>query len=194
MKFRIVLIGMVLLSLSSCALKFYNKEKFVQPAGLDFSQGKWLLGPVKADPDVKDEIAAKIVSDFSKHLKGNLKYSVNERSIILPKEIPLNPDRAIILDLKTGTGSDYFINVKCESTRKNQVNFEAIYQTYYIELIRYAKVTLEVYDLNRGEMVYSQSVYGKLHEATGLSVKPKRNLIMSCYKEIAKEIRKKYSH
>jgi hypothetical protein len=193
MKLRIILIG-TLLFLSSCALTFYNKQKFVQPAGLDLSQGKWLLGPVKVDNDVKDELVTMVLHDFSKHLKGNIKYSLNERSIIVPKEVPLDPVKATILDLKKGTGFDYYINIKCESTRKDQADFEAIYETQYIELIRYAKVTLEVYDLDRGEMVYSQSVFGKLHEATGLSVKPKRNLIISCYKAIAKEIRKKYSH
>lgn len=184
---------LLLLLFSSCAQTFYHKQKFVQPQGLDFSRGNWFLGVIEINKGMSDELADAVLKDFSGIAKGTVKYAATEKSVLVVNDVPLHPGKEVMLDLKRTTGSDFYINLKCASKRKDKVNFESDYQMYFDEKMTYGVVILEVYDLNRQEVLYSQAVTGKCHEETGINNDFERKVILGCYKAIFKEIKKKYT-
>ncbi|PXY47194.1 hypothetical protein [Flavobacterium hydrophilum] len=160
--------------LSSCSRGIYQKEITTQTTGIDFSNGKWLLGNIDADYSIKDKLTQIVIKDFSKYLNNRLVNSLNDSSLLIANKIPLNPSKSVILDLKKGTNYDYFINIKYHNENKNW--------NHYI-------VQLEVYDLNLGQIIYSQRVRGALRDNSGLTTsKPIKGIVIGCYQVIMKDI------
>jgi hypothetical protein len=174
--------------MSSCSHTAYRKESFTQTTGLDFSKGKWLLGNIEVDAYVKDELTELVLKDFSQHLKERLAYSLRQKSLLLATKVQLNPSKTAILDLKKGTGYDYYINIKCQDKRNDLSNFDYLAHDYYIPQMTFGRVFLEVYDLNQGTIVYAQSYVGSINENTGVSTNPKRKILLGCYAKIIKDI------
>lgn len=177
--------------ISSCNITNYIVQNKAQTSGLDFSQGKWLLGNIVADSEIKDDLTQIAIKDFTAHLGTRVSYYQNEKSVLLPSKIPLNPKKNAILDLKKGTNFDYYINIKCEDDRNNLENFNQLDHAYYKKQMTFARVTIEVYNLNSGEIIYNQSVIGSIDEDSSISYKPKRTVIMGCYKKILNQINTK---
>ncbi|MGH2665485.1 hypothetical protein [Flavobacterium sp.] len=185
---RIPLIFLLFLLLCSCSQAFYQKVNPVQTTGLDFSKGKWLLGNIEVHAYVKDELTELVLKDFSEHLKERISYSLREKSLFLASKIPLNPTKSAILDLKTGTGYDYYINIKCQDQRSDLSNFDFSAHSYYLKQMTYGRVFMEVYDLNQGIIVYQQGIDGSMDEDSGLSTRPKRKILLGCYAKLMKDI------
>jgi hypothetical protein len=175
------------LIVSSCGSEFYVKEVPTQTTGLDFSNGKWLLGNIEVDSDIKDELTEMVLKDFSNHLNDRIKNSLDDKSLLVATSVPLNPSKSVISDLRKGTNYDYFINIKCYDQRSYS-NKDLIESTYYTKQMTFGLVQLEVYDLNAGAIVYSQRVRGSYDEHSGVSSKPARKLILGAYQKIIKEI------
>lgn len=159
--------------------------------GLDFSNGKWLIGEIEVNPYVKDKLSDLALKDFSEYLGDRVEYSLNHNSLLLPKQIPLNPSKSTILDLKKGADFDYYVNIKCKNAKNDLSNFELIDHFYYKKQMSYAQVTLEVYDLNLGEIIYSQASGGSIEDENSLTNKPTSVVIIGCYNKIINDIKKK---
>lgn len=186
---RIFLISLLFLILSSCSQAFYHKVNPVQTTGIDFTKGKWLLGNIEVDAYVKDELTELVLKDFSVHLKDRISYSLREKkALLLATKVPFNPTKSAILDLKTGTGYDYYINIKCQDARSDLSNFDNLAHSYYLKQMTYGRVFIEVYDLNQGTIVYQQGVDGSLDEDSGMSTRPKRKILLGCYSKLMKDI------
>lgn len=182
---------------SSCNSAYYQRELSTQATGVDFSSGRWLLGNIDVDYEIKDKLTEKIVKDFSKHLNGRLANALNEKSLLIARQIPVNPSKYLIQELKKGTNYDYFINVKCTNEKSNDLHsIKGVYvdrftvdNYYYANKVNIAIVQLEIYDLNRGLIVYSQKVRGSLGNTLTTS-KAQKKLFISNYKQIMKHINK----
>ena len=158
---------------------------------LDFTNGKWLIGEIEVNPNVKDKLTKQSIKDFSEYLGERVKYSLNEKSLLMPNKIPLNPSKTAILDIKKGIDFDYFINIKCKNGKNDLSDFDYTKHNYYKSQAYFAQVTLEVYDLNIGEIIYTQTSSGSINEDNSITFKPTSNVIMSCYKRIMEDIKKK---
>lgn len=190
-KMRNILLFIFFLSLCSCNTTHYFTENSSQTSGIDFSKGKWLLGDIEADAEIKEEITKVSLNDFSEHLKNRITYYLDNKSLLIPQKINLKPNRTTILDLKKGTNYDFYINIKCEDERNDLTNFNVIDHAYYKKQMTFARVTIEVYDLNKGEITYSQSIIGSIDEFSSVTFKPKHKVIMGCYKKLINQINKK---
>lgn len=183
----VILFGMLL----SCRTHPYYEENFTQNMGIDFSKGKWILGNIDIDSDFRDELTKLAFDDFAKHLNDRLINSVNDRTLLIAQVVPLNPMKGKIQDLKKGTNCDFYINIKCKNERNNGNQFDVSEKTYYKEQLTFAKVNIEIYDLNNGIIVYSQGISSAFNENASLSINPARKLIFGCYAKIIDDINKK---
>lgn len=182
---------LLLLTILSCRTYPYYRENGLQTSGIDFSKGKWILGSIVVEPAFQDELTKLAFDDFTKHLDNRLINGLQDRSLLVATNIPLNPSKSNIRDLKKGTNCDFYINIKCESKRNDGNQFDVSEKTYYKKQLTFAKVSLEVYDLNTGTIVFSQAVSTAFDENIGLSSKPARKLILGCYRKIIDDINKK---
>ena len=183
---------LLFLFLSSCSSTTYRKLNYVQTAGLDFSKGKWLLGTIEVDAYVRKELTELILKDFSSHLKERFSFSLKEKSLLLPVKVPFNPSKSAILDLKKGTGYDFYINIKCQDKRNDISDFDYLAHDYYIKQMTFGIVFMEVYDLNEGTIIYKQGFYGAIDEDSGLRLSgPKRQILLGCYSRLMKDIKKR---
>lgn len=177
--------------LSSCNFTnyyLYNKDK---TNGVDFSKGKWLLGEIDVNKDVKDDLTNLVLKNFKEILAERIKYTLTEKTLLLPSKTPLNPTKSQIQNLKKGTNYDYFINIKCSNSRNDLSDFKLIEHSYYIKQMSFALFTLEIYDLNQGKIIYTQTASGNIEEDMSITFRPAYNIIMGCEKRIIKDIRKK---
>lgn len=182
---------LLLLLMYSCNTTHYFLYSKDQMNGLDFSKGKWLIGEIEVNPYARKNLTNLVLADFNEYLGDRMKYSVNERSLLLPKQVPYNPTKSAILDLKKGADFDYYVNLKCRNAKNNLSNFEFIDHFYYKKQMSYAQVILEVYDLNTGEIIYSQASGGSIDEDNSLTSQPTTTVIIGAYNTIINDIKKK---
>ncbi|MNK65927.1 hypothetical protein D3C87_852350 [compost metagenome] len=180
-----------LLFLSSCNVTNYSVISKYHTQGIDFSNGKWLIGEIEANPYAKNKMTNLVLKDFSEYLQDRVKYSLDEKSLLLPPQVPLNPSKSMILDLKKGANFDYFVNIKCKNAKNDLSGFEFPDHFYYKKQMSYAEVTLQVYDLNLGEIVYSQTVGGSIEDDSSLTNTPTTTIIVGTYNKIINDIKKK---
>lgn len=180
-----------ILIIQGCTKYSYYKENPTQTSGIDFSKGKWILGNISVNPTFHDEITKLAFEDFSKHLKTRLINVANDRTLLIPTEVPLKPNKTKMQDFYKGTNCDYFINIKCENERNNGNQFDTYEKTYYKKQLTFARVSLEVYDLNQGTIIFSQTFSRVYDENIGMGLSPVRTLIFGCYSKIIDDINKK---
>ena len=188
---RKIIFFLSLLLFPSCNITHYFLYSKDQMNGLDFSKGKWLLGDIEVNANVKDDLTDLALKDFSEYLGDRVKYSLYERSLLLPRQIPINLSKSKILDLKKGTNFDYYVNIKCKNAKNDLSNFEFADHFYYKKQMSFAQVTLEVYDLNLGEIIYSQTSGGSIEDENSMTLKPTRKVIIGCYNKIINDIKRK---
>ncbi|CAA9201472.1 hypothetical protein FLA105534_03610 [Flavobacterium bizetiae] len=177
--------------LFSCNTTHYFVYSKNHTYGIDFSNGKWLVGEIEANPYAKDKLTTLVLKDFSEYLGERVKYSLTEKSLLLPKQVPLNPSKSTILELKKGASFDYYVNIKCKNAKNDLTGFEFPDHFYYKKQMSFAEVTLEVYDLNLGEIIYSQTSGGSIEDENSFTNKPTTTVIVGCYNKIINDIKKK---
>jgi len=180
-----------ILMTQSCRTYSFYRDIPPQMSAVDFSKGKWILGNISVELDYRDEITKLAFEDFSKHLQNRLINVNNDRTLLLPTVVPFNLDKSKILDLKKGTNCDYYINIKCENERNNGNQFDTYEKTYYKKQLTLAKVSIEIYDLNQGTIVFYQGISSFYDENIGLSYNPARTFIFGCYEKLIDDINKK---
>lgn len=188
---KIIILSLVMSLISCAGSRTYYLDNNDKSNGLDFSKGKWLIGEIDVNKSVKENLTKVIIDDFTYFLNDRVKYALDEKSLLLNSKFSLNPSKSEILDLKKGTGFDYFINIKCQNGRNDLSNFDLIDHNYYIKQINFAVFYVEVYDLNKGEIIYLQRVRGKINEDDDFTSRPTYAVIMGCYKRIIEDIKTK---
>jgi hypothetical protein len=189
---KFLFFSLLLLLSTSCNVNHFFLYNEGQMNGLDFSKGKWLIGEIEVNPYVKDNLTNQVRIDFSEYLDDRVKYSLEEKSLLIPSKISLNPSKSAIINLKKGINNyDYYINIKCTNGRNDLSNFDYTQHNYYKKQMSFSQVTLEVYDLNRGEIIYTQSAGGYIDEDSSPTSRPTYNIIMGCYNKIMNDIRQK---
>lgn len=130
-----------------------------QRTGVDFSTGKWLLNEVDSPKNSKEKMTSESLKFFRKTLGERVFYINDVNGLLVTRKIHLNPNRVKLKELKDGTGFDFFINI---STKKSKSDFSSVelYQTDSESGKNEAEVTLEIYDLNLQQIIYSQTVVG----------------------------------
>lgn len=134
---------------------------FVTPkqTGVDFTSGKWLLNELDCPKNSKDQLTQTSLKFFKKNIGDRVSYIHDVNGLLVPRKIPLNPNKTRLKELKEGTGFDFFINI---STKKNKDDFGSIelYQSDSQTGKNEASVIVEIYDLNLQQIIYSQNVVG----------------------------------
>lgn len=181
----------------SCSVPSYV---FTNPAqaGLSFKEGKWLLNSIDGNNDVNNMIYKKAVEDFSGFVGTRLSETGNTNGLLLGAKIPLNPSQKQITDLYKGTKFDYFINIKTNMVKDNLAAVSLNVSHMSDNRQNMSTVTLEVYDLKNGMVIYSQTAQGSAHKPTDSTsdvhlVKSSQGLVLGCYNRLIKDIKKKSS-
>jgi hypothetical protein len=146
------------LALSSCQTPRYMFMTG-QRTGVDFTTGKWLLNEVDSPKNSKEKMTSESLKFFRKNLGERIFYINDVNGLLVTRKIHLNPNSIKLKELKDGTGFDFFINI---STKKSKSDFSTIelYQNDNESGKNEAQVTLEIYDLNLRQIIYSQNVVG----------------------------------
>ncbi|MCF6213950.1 MAG: hypothetical protein L3J45_07995 [Flavobacteriaceae bacterium] len=202
--FIAIFLGLIL---TSCVTSTYI-FKFSTTPGIDFRKGKWLLNEIESPYIIRPQLTEIVKKEFSKYLKGNL-YTLNKtKGLMLPPRIPLNPSKQILKEIKAGTRFDYFINIKTKilnddvgsitfgtADDDNQV-FNDDSDDYSNGDESKVRVTLEVYDLNNFNVIYSQTVIGITqldYDSKGMTfAKDSYSLIITALHKIIKKIEKNH--
>lgn len=188
---RRIILFFIVITLFSCNMNHFVLLNSDRTNGLDFQNGKWLMGNVEVNPYYKDKITELAYADFKSHLGERLNSVSEQKSLLIPTKIDLNPNKEELEKLRIGTNHDYFINIKVRSNRNDISDFKIIEHDYYLKQMSFAEIALEVYDLKQGKIVYSQIARGEIDEHKSISSRPIYNVIMGCYKKIWKDIENK---
>jgi len=180
-----------------------------QRTGVDFTTGKWLLNEVDSPKNSREKMTAESLEFFKKNLGDRIFYIHDVNGLLVTRKIQLNPNSVKLKELKDGTGFDFFINI---STKKNKSDFSSVelYQTDSESGKNEAEVTLEIYDLNLQQIIYSQNVVGITEKGNTKSMweteksdklidnvtfyKNADNLMLGALKRIFKDLKKRSVH
>jgi len=193
--------------LASCVTSTYV-FKFSATPGINFRKGKWLLNEIESPYIIRLQLTEIVKKEFSKYLKGNLYILNKTKGLMLPPKIPLNPSKQILKEIKAGTRFDYFINIKTKilnddvggitfgTTDDNNHVFNDDSDDYSNGDESKVRVTLEVYDLNNFNVIYSQTVIGITqldNDSKGMTfAKDSYSLIITALHKIIKKIEKNH--
>ena len=177
--------------LGSCHLPKYTYLGNVN-AGLDFNKGRWLMNDIEAPQRIKANLTDIAIEDFTSLLGDRFSTVRDAKGALIPAEIPYNPSKTLLKDIRNGTGFDFFIDIKAKVNRDDIGDLQ-IGKTYSTKR-NSAEVTLTVYDLNLMENIYSQTVVGTLNidknSRDFAFAKGANNLIISGFNRIMKKLEK----
>ncbi len=156
LKFLIYFLFFILVS---CRTSTYIVKNPAQRTGVDFTQGKWLLNELDCPKGNTEKLTLEILTSFKKNLHERLFYINDVNGLLIARKIALNPNRATLKELKDGTGFDFFINISTKKN-KNDISVIGLYEDENSTGFNQSEVTLEVYDLNLQQIIYSQRVIG----------------------------------
>ena len=145
--------------LSSCHTASYVHDLESTPYGIDYREGKWLLNEITSPELIKQKLTKIAYDGFYKKLDNKLKKAENLINISL-SYVPIKPDKMLLERLKKESGFDYFINIKCMSS-ENAIGTLKIGKTYSKKR-NVAEASLEIYDLNTLEIIYTRKVIGQV--------------------------------
>ena len=194
---KTALLFLIVLTLAACSIPTYVFDKESQTTGINFTTGKWLLNAVDAPDNVVELLTKRVRADFEEVLGTRLSYVPETKGLLLPqKKMELNPSKLTLSNLQKGTKHDYFITIKAAQLKNN-----------YEPLLGNRRnngdgenvndVTVEIYDLNTQQIVYTQRAIGSTGRAGANGVqlaKPSSALILGAYKKIMKDLLKKSVH
>ena len=180
----------------SCNSTSYISDIQNQVTGLDFTEGKWLINEVDCPSSIYGKLYGSINEDFDKYVNGRLFITNQINGILLPKNVKFNPSKSEINDIKKGTLFDYFVNVKAEILSDDLGSMDLTNHKFNKRMSNKCSVIVEVYNLNLLEIIYSKKITGTvtIAENNNSDVNFNKNssqIIMSCYKKIMKDIKKK---
>ncbi|WP_139260405.1 hypothetical protein [Flavobacterium defluvii] len=164
--------------------------------GIDFSSGKWLLNGIDSPYKINDKLTKLAINDFDKLIRTNLNYAPVTKGLLLPKNIPFNPNLTELKNLKLGNDFDYFINLKAKVLKDEigVIDFtvtNSLKESYKNEV----EIEIEIYDLNNSEIIYSKTIKGSVEISKNSQdfyiAKTTDGLILGAYKKLIRDINKK---
>lgn len=159
MKYLYILLALIVIT--SCNSVKYTHSGDVN-SRLDFRKGKWLLNDVTSFKNIRKEGLTEMANERFYELIGNRLLVVsNMQGLLIPSNISSSLDKSILKDIKNGTGYDYFIYIRTKNI-SNEVGVLGTGSSQTDLSKNIGKVTLSIYDLNMFEIIYSQTVVGKL--------------------------------
>jgi hypothetical protein len=182
---------------TSCSSTNYIYENKTQRIGVNFREGRWLLNEIDAPYGVEKKLNEIALQDFTSLLANRVIRIADAKDILLERKTALNPNTKDLKNLKIGTNFDYFINIKARNTKNNlgvisltNHNYKDSNETNNNEVV------LEIYDLNRLEIIFSQKVIAssKILENSSSDVhftKSSNAIIIKSYKKLIKDLSKK---
>lgn len=188
---KILTLIITALLLASCHFPNYTHSGDVN-AQINLKQGKWLLNEVEATKEIKEKLTLTAKKEFSNLLKNRFSVAKETKGILLPAKVSTNINKNTLKDIKNGTNYDFFITIKATIIANEIGDFQ-------IGSISSPKensgiVTVEIYNLNLLEKVYTQTVIGTLSIRKDNSdfafAKGANNLIQNSLKRIIKNIKK----
>lgn len=158
MKKIFVLFSLLVLS-SSCSLPYYQFNNKYNAVSIDLNSGSWLLNTVDIPYSISNQLEQSFINEFSNILEERFCYYPNTSSVMIPRNISMNPTISQLKEIKQLSGFDFFINVKGGVLREDLgvisgsklANAKENNSSY---------VELEIYDLNKEIIIYSQKVTG----------------------------------
>ncbi|WP_395076734.1 hypothetical protein [Flavobacterium sp.] len=186
----------LLFLMMSCATSSYVLENRTQTTGLDFTKGKWLLNEIDVPYSLSYELNKQIFTDFEKNLGSRLVRLSDTKGVIVPYKMGFYPNKETLKNLKIGANDfDYFINVKAEIKKNQFGEIDITPQKLNHGGKKQSEVTIEIYDLNLLQIVYSQKAIGSVNlPQNNGDVKLSNsvyNLIRGGYKRLIKDINNK---
>lgn len=159
MKYLYILLALIVIT--SCNSVKYTHSGDVN-SRLDFRKGKWLLNDVTSFKNIRKEGLTEMANERFYELIGNRLLVVsNMQGLLIPSNISSSLDKSILKDIKNGTGYDYFIDIRTKNI-SNEVGVLGTGSSQTDLSKNIGEVTLSIYDLNMFEIIYSQTVVGKL--------------------------------
>lgn len=159
MKYLYILLALIVIT--SCNSVKYTHSGDVN-SRLDFRKGKWLLNDVTSFKNIRKEGLTEMANERFYELIGNRLLVVsNMQGLLIPSNISSSLDKSILKDIKNGTGYDYFIYIRTKNI-SNEVGVLGTGSSQTDLSKNIGEVTLSIYDLNMFEIIYSQTVVGKL--------------------------------
>lgn len=202
----ILFLVVILVFFTSCKNNIYTLTNANYKTGVDFTKGKWLVNRFDESNDNSAKISSQYTNFFEENLKDRCFLRDEVEGLLIPYQIPLNPSKQRLKELKIGTGFDYFINISSKKN-KSEIGTIGLYENENSVGSNESEVTLEIYDLNLQEIIYSQRAIGKVSARKEKSVwetknsdklidnisfhKSPNNLIKGCLKRILKDLKKK---
>ncbi|OMP31195.1 hypothetical protein [Mangrovimonas sp. DI 80] len=157
---------------------------------LNFENGKWLLNKIKAPSSLVSSLTDITVNEFSSLLGNRFSTVYETKQLMLPKELPETLSKSTLLDIKNGTGFDFFITVRAKRLSNDMGSLQI--GKNYSEKLNSGLVTLEIYDLNLQQKIYSKTVQGNLtveeNDNSLVFGKSSNGLMISSLKKILRKL------
>lgn len=182
---------LIIIVFGSChSTKYYHSGNV--NSRLNFQKGKWLLKNIESPKNIQDVLTKIANEEFETLLGKRFSIATNVGGVFVPNTIPNDPSKSVLKDIKNGTGYDFLINIKAKKI-SDEVGFLETGNTVS-SVENSGKITLEIYDLNLLEKIYSQSAMGKMHipknnENFGFS-KSADNIIITGLTRMLRKIKK----
>lgn len=191
---------------TSCKTPTYIFTNPVQRTGADFTKGKWLLNELDCPAYSKEKLTAETIKSLKEDLLERLFYINDVNGLLIARKTPLNPNKVKLKELKDGTGFDFFINISTKK-KKNDLGAIGLYEDENSLGANQSEVTLEIYDLNLQQIIYSQHIIATVSSKKEKSVwdtekssklidnisfhKSSNALMLGSLKKILKDLKKK---
>lgn len=179
---------------SACSVPKYAIDSRIQRIGVDFSSGKWLLNYIDAPADVAPQLEKLAVEDFSS-LNKSLTHVSRVKGLLIPNKIELTPSKLQLENLKKGSGYDYFVNIQARNVKNELAEIDLTPHRYNEGGRNVSEVTIEIYDLNAMEIIYSKKVIGSVGRGKDSHdvhfAASSKMLILGGYKKLMRELKKK---
>jgi hypothetical protein len=182
---------------TSCNRVVYSTDYDIKKQGVDFREGKWILAKMDCPSEFYPDLNEAVNNSFIGYLKDRFYSSLpSKSSLLLANKLALNPDQKTLEKLKKESLYDFIINIKAEKISEDAGGTIALTSTENILPKNSVRLTLEVYNLNSLEIVYTKSYYGytetQRKEKTDINfVKTNKQIIIGCFKKIMKDLDRK---
>ena len=160
--YKIIIILLLTLGISSCGGAKYNYS-FDRGKKINFKRGKWILNEPYTNYDSKD--AYEFAKQEFKEILGDslLDLLALRQTKIIGKQLPLDPTKSELLEIKEFSNCNFLININSTITRDQMGN--SSHQSPNVGTVtKYneAQTRIKIYDLDKLELISESIAYGQV--------------------------------
>lgn len=183
--------SLITIILTSCHSTKFTHSGNVN-SRLNLMKGKWLLNRIDAPLGVRYDLNEIVVKEFRSMFGDRFLVINTTLGILTPDNISNNPSKAVLSDIKNGTGYDFLINISVKIIADEIQILELGGRDIPAE--NKGEVIVDIYDLNLLEKSYSHSVTGKVYATKNsqdvVFTKTTKMIIISGFEKIIKKIKR----